>query len=151
MEQYFKLINTSMHGQPGSKIESESFYHDFRLPKSYEIPKMRETSDQSQHIISAQKMKHFPDKVLFYIFYNMPHDKAQLNAANELHNRSWIFCKDTVRWVQSNSTSNGSSKKEINGKKGKQITRNTSKKQDSSIIVFNPLLWKEEVVTLLED
>ena len=45
MEQYFKLIDTSMHGQPGSKIESESFDHDFRLPKSYEIPKMREPND----------------------------------------------------------------------------------------------------------
>ena len=93
-------------------------------------------------------MKHFPDKVLFYIFYNMPHEKAQLNAANELQNRSWIFCKDTVRWVQIPSKKQDQS----TGKKGKQITRN-SKKQDSvqTLLVFNPLLWKEETVTLLED
>lgn len=52
MDQYFKLINTSMHGQPGSKIESESFYHDFRLPKCYEIPKMRD-SNESQQTVSS--------------------------------------------------------------------------------------------------
>jgi len=76
--QYFKLINTHMHGLPGGKVESESFSHDFRLPKCYDIPKFKEMtqSGESVQLISSARCKQFPDKVLFYIFYNMPHDKA---------------------------------------------------------------------------
>ena len=37
MQQYFKLINSQMHGLPGGKVESESFSHDFRLPDCYDI------------------------------------------------------------------------------------------------------------------
>ena len=29
MEEYFKLINSHMHGLPGGKVESESFTPDF--------------------------------------------------------------------------------------------------------------------------
>jgi hypothetical protein len=86
MQQYFKLINTHMHGQPGGRVESESFSQDFRLPKCYDIPKFRESTDNGQLITSA-RCKQFPDKVLFYIFYNMPHDRAQLNASVELQSR----------------------------------------------------------------
>lgn len=42
MHQYFKLINTHMHGLPGGKVESESLSHDFRLPKCYDIQKFRD-------------------------------------------------------------------------------------------------------------
>ena len=79
MEQYFKLVNTHMHGQPGGIVESESFTHDFRLPQCYDMPKFREMTqngDESKQLISPSRCQQFPDKVLFYIFYSMPHDKA---------------------------------------------------------------------------
>lgn len=96
-------------------------------------------------------MKQFPDKVLFYIFYNMPHDKSQLNSSTELQERNWIYLDSSMQWIKPNPQA-PTPKKETNGKKGKQIAR-TSKKQDTqrTVIVFNPLLWKEEIVSLLED
>lgn len=85
MDLYFQSINTSMHGQPGSKVESESLNHEFRLPKCYDIQQIYNQKDSVEtNGISPNKMKQFPDKVLFYIFYNMPHDKSQLSASNEL-------------------------------------------------------------------
>jgi len=77
-----------MHGMPGGLVESESFSHDFRLPKCYDIPKFREAGASSEGgVINSARCKQFPDKVLFYVFYNMPHDKAQLNAYTELQAR----------------------------------------------------------------
>jgi hypothetical protein len=87
------LVNTHMHGLIGGKVESESFSHDFRLPKCYDIPKakLRDITPSStasmgiegeiystdgSMLVSSTRCKQFPDKVLFYIFYNMPHDKA---------------------------------------------------------------------------
>lgn len=76
MEQYFRLINTQMHGQLGGKVESESFSHNFLLPKCYDMPKFREIPPNNTQLISPERCKQFPDKVLFYIFYSTPHDKA---------------------------------------------------------------------------
>ncbi|XP_057525710.1 probable NOT transcription complex subunit VIP2 isoform X2 [Amaranthus tricolor] len=35
---------------------------------------------------------------LFYIFYSMPRDEAQIYAANELYNRGWFYHKDLRLW-----------------------------------------------------
>ncbi|XP_021840262.1 probable NOT transcription complex subunit VIP2 isoform X3 [Spinacia oleracea] len=35
---------------------------------------------------------------LFYIFYSMPRDEAQIYAANELYNRGWFYHKDIRVW-----------------------------------------------------
>ncbi|XVF46449.1 hypothetical protein PTKIN_Ptkin03bG0027500 [Pterospermum kingtungense] len=35
---------------------------------------------------------------LFYIFYSMPKDEAQLYAANELYNRGWFYHKEHQLW-----------------------------------------------------
>ncbi|XP_047310682.1 probable NOT transcription complex subunit VIP2 [Impatiens glandulifera] len=35
---------------------------------------------------------------LFYIFYSMPKDEAQLYAANELYNRGWFYHRDLRLW-----------------------------------------------------
>lgn len=35
---------------------------------------------------------------LFYTFYSMPKDEAQLYAANELHNRGWFYHKELRLW-----------------------------------------------------
>ncbi|MED6158514.1 putative NOT transcription complex subunit vip2 [Stylosanthes scabra] len=40
----------------------------------------------------------FSVETLFYIFYSMPKDEAQLYAANELHNRGWYYHKENRFW-----------------------------------------------------
>ncbi|KAJ8751406.1 hypothetical protein K2173_016609 [Erythroxylum novogranatense] len=40
----------------------------------------------------------FSVETLFYIFYSMPKDEAQLYAANELYNRGWFYHKDHRGW-----------------------------------------------------
>ncbi|KAK3155463.1 hypothetical protein QOZ80_2BG0203590 [Eleusine coracana subsp. coracana] len=40
----------------------------------------------------------FQTLTLFYIFYSMPKDEAQLCAANELYNRGWFYHKEMRLW-----------------------------------------------------
>ncbi|MCO5581238.1 hypothetical protein L7F22_035116 [Adiantum nelumboides] len=40
----------------------------------------------------------FQQGTLFYIFYSMPNDEAQIFAANELYNRSWFYHKELHTW-----------------------------------------------------
>ncbi|XP_057955831.1 probable NOT transcription complex subunit VIP2 isoform X2 [Malania oleifera] len=40
----------------------------------------------------------FPEETLFYIFYSMPKDEAQLYAANELYNRGWFYHREHWLW-----------------------------------------------------
>ena len=50
LRQYFKLINTHLHGVTGGIVESESFEVDYKaqLPKCYDIPKFREAQKGSK-------------------------------------------------------------------------------------------------------
>uniref|UniRef100_A0A0D9VYP7 NOT2/NOT3/NOT5 C-terminal domain-containing protein n=1 Tax=Leersia perrieri TaxID=77586 RepID=A0A0D9VYP7_9ORYZ len=41
----------------------------------------------------------FQTSTLFYIFYSMPKDEAQLCAANELYNRGWFYHKVARAWL----------------------------------------------------
>ncbi|XP_043725727.1 probable NOT transcription complex subunit VIP2 isoform X2 [Telopea speciosissima] len=41
----------------------------------------------------------FQPETLFYIFYSMPKDEAQLYAANELYNRGWFYHRDLRLWL----------------------------------------------------
>ncbi|XP_057449098.1 probable NOT transcription complex subunit VIP2 isoform X3 [Lotus japonicus] len=41
----------------------------------------------------------FSVETLFYIFYSMPKDEAQLYAANELNNRGWFYHKELRLWL----------------------------------------------------
>jgi CCR4-NOT transcriptional regulation complex NOT5 subunit len=45
-------------------------------------------------------LKRTPDKVLFYQFYNMPLDRQQVEAAQELSTRGWKYKKSTMRWYR---------------------------------------------------
>ena len=63
-------------------------------------------------------MKDFPDTVLFYMFYNMPNDRAQLSAAQLLKSRGWSYVSEEMRWVKV--------------------------KEGNSFVRFNPDLWEEE-------
>ncbi|XP_057978877.1 probable NOT transcription complex subunit VIP2 isoform X2 [Malania oleifera] len=40
----------------------------------------------------------FQVETLFYIFYSMPKDEAQLYAANELYNRGWFYHREHRLW-----------------------------------------------------
>ncbi|KAM7254359.1 hypothetical protein ACFE04_028591 [Oxalis oulophora] len=40
----------------------------------------------------------FTVETLFYIFYSMPRDEAQIFAANELYNRGWFYHKEHRLW-----------------------------------------------------
>ncbi|XP_015688785.1 probable NOT transcription complex subunit VIP2 isoform X2 [Oryza brachyantha] len=46
--------------------------------------------------IHFQKFQTF---TLFYIFYSMPRDEAQLWAANELYTRGWFYHKEVCVWL----------------------------------------------------
>jgi hypothetical protein len=64
--------------------ESESFNHEFLLPKSYDMPTVRDHNQASREAstpVTTERCKVLPDHVLFYIFYSMPFDRAQLNAS----------------------------------------------------------------------
>ncbi|KAJ4952395.1 hypothetical protein NE237_029227 [Protea cynaroides] len=41
----------------------------------------------------------FQPETLFYIFYSMPKEEAQLYAANELHNRGWFYHREHRLWL----------------------------------------------------
>ncbi|KAF8379437.1 hypothetical protein HHK36_028872 [Tetracentron sinense] len=41
----------------------------------------------------------FQPETLFYIFYSMPKDEAQLYAANELYSRGWLYHKELRLWL----------------------------------------------------
>ncbi|CAH2038629.1 unnamed protein product [Thlaspi arvense] len=55
-------------------------------------------------------------ETLFYVFYSMPKDEAQLYSANELYNRGWFYHKEHMLWfmrvgeplVKSNAYERGS-------------------------------------------
>ena len=41
-----------------------------------------------------------PEKVLFYMFYNMPFDRQQVEAAQELERRGWKYKEADMRWYK---------------------------------------------------
>ncbi|XP_022883024.1 probable NOT transcription complex subunit VIP2 isoform X2 [Olea europaea var. sylvestris] len=45
----------------------------------------------------------FQLETLFYIFYSMPKDEAQLYAANELYNRGWFYHREHRLWFMRNA------------------------------------------------
>jgi hypothetical protein len=56
-----------------------------------------------------------------------------------------------MRWIKANSSSKQSSTKDKKkrGNNSKEDTEDPSNTR--TVIVFNPLLWKEEIVNLIED
>nr|XP_024358004.1 probable NOT transcription complex subunit VIP2 isoform X2 [Physcomitrium patens] len=64
---------------------------DFVVPPCY---------DQKAPQLQPNHFTKFQDNTLFYIFYSMPRDEAQLCAANELLNRGWVFHKELKRWLK---------------------------------------------------
>jgi CCR4-NOT transcriptional regulation complex NOT5 subunit len=45
-------------------------------------------------------IKRAPEKVLFYIFYNMILDEKQVESAKELESRGWKYAPKEMRWFR---------------------------------------------------
>jgi CCR4-NOT transcriptional regulation complex NOT5 subunit len=43
-------------------------------------------------------IKRAPEKILFYMFYNMPFERQQHDAAKELESRGWKYDETNMRW-----------------------------------------------------
>ncbi|KAL6967432.1 putative NOT transcription complex subunit vip2 [Sarracenia purpurea var. burkii] len=65
---------------------------EFSVPQCY-YAKQPSALDQQSYFTK------FPMDTLFYIFYSMPKDEAQLYAANELYNRCWFYHRDLHLWL----------------------------------------------------
>ncbi|KAL9225384.1 hypothetical protein vseg_001317 [Gypsophila vaccaria] len=64
---------------------------DFNVPECY--------SAKQPPILNQGYFAKFQLQTLFYIFYSMPKDEAQIYAANELYNRGWFYHKDLRLWL----------------------------------------------------
>ncbi|KAJ0978141.1 hypothetical protein J5N97_013615 [Dioscorea zingiberensis] len=84
---------------------SSNLYKSFASPWSdepvkgepeYSIPNCYH-SKQSPPLTQGHYAR-FQPWTLFYIFYSMPKDEAQLYAANELYSRGWLYHKEHQVW-----------------------------------------------------
>lgn len=73
-------------------FENDCLEPAIQFPESLKLNKQFE--------VSPQFLKRVPDKVLFYIFYNMPFDKQQIDAAKELESRGWKYTEMSMRWYR---------------------------------------------------
>ncbi|KAG8072656.1 hypothetical protein GUJ93_ZPchr0006g41483 [Zizania palustris] len=64
---------------------------DFHIPACY-------TAEQPPALTPIHFQK-FQTPTLFYIFYSMPKDEAQLGAAQELYNRGWFYHRELQLWL----------------------------------------------------
>ncbi|KAI3742470.1 hypothetical protein L1987_60153 [Smallanthus sonchifolius] len=63
---------------------------EFTVPQCYHA--------KQPPILNQGYFSKFQLNTLFYIFYSMPKDEAQLYAANELYNRGWFYHRDHRLW-----------------------------------------------------
>lgn len=63
---------------------------DFTVPQCYYA--------KQAPVLNQRYFSKFQLNTLFYIFYSMPQDEAQLYAANELYNRGWIYHREHRLW-----------------------------------------------------
>ncbi|RDX95420.1 putative NOT transcription complex subunit VIP2, partial [Mucuna pruriens] len=84
---------------------SENLYKTFRSPWSDEPAKGDPEFSVLQCYYAKQPpalhqgyFSKFSVETLFYIFYSMPKDEAQLYAANELYKRGWFYHKEHRLW-----------------------------------------------------
>eukprot|EP01099_Mayorella_cantabrigiensis_P000618 TRINITY_DN126_c0_g2_i2.p1 TRINITY_DN126_c0_g2~~TRINITY_DN126_c0_g2_i2.p1 ORF type:complete len:704 (-),score=159.28 TRINITY_DN126_c0_g2_i2:3-1949(-) len=85
----------------------ESLYPSFVSPFA-EAPSRREPEFLLPHCYYVQppllpprsKLGLLSDETIFYIFYSMPKDPLQADAATELYNRDWRYHKEHQRWFR---------------------------------------------------
>ena len=76
-----------------SNTYDELMSDNFRTPKSFLM---------QQRELPADFYKRTTEKTLFFMFYNLPKDQLQSNAADELARRGWKYLSCTMRWKKDN-------------------------------------------------
>ena len=112
--------------QPNEQInfEDDCLEPKIQFPESLKLNK--------QFDVTPQFLKRVPDKVLFYIFYNMPFDKQQIDAAKELESRGWKYTEKNMRWYRKEVPSNSA--------KGSKQSQ-TSISSQGATQMFDPERW----------
>ncbi|XP_047095318.1 probable NOT transcription complex subunit VIP2 isoform X2 [Lolium rigidum] len=93
---------------------------DFQIPACY--------SAEQPPALQPFNFPKFQIMTLFYIFYSMPKDAAQLYAANELYNKGWFYHKEYRVWLTRNP-SVAPAAKNPHGERG-------------SYLFFDPNIWE---------
>ncbi|XP_042504694.1 probable NOT transcription complex subunit VIP2 [Macadamia integrifolia] len=65
--------------------------HEYTVPECYYA--------KPPPVLHQGYFSKFQPETLFYIFYSMPRDEAQLYAANELYNRGWFYHRELRLWL----------------------------------------------------
>ncbi|GFZ20565.1 NOT2 / NOT3 / NOT5 family [Actinidia rufa] len=82
----------NLHKTFGSPWSDEPAKGDpeFSLPQCYNA--------KQPPALTRSCFSKFPLDTVFYIFYSMPKDEAQIYAANELYNRGWFYHRERQQW-----------------------------------------------------
>ncbi|KAL9135451.1 MAG: hypothetical protein Q9175_003362 [Cornicularia normoerica] len=94
---------------------------DFRLPECYTVDNI--------HAV-REKIPHFSDETLFWIFYTQPRDIIQEFAAAELTNRNWRFHTDLKMWLTKDITL-------------PEPIQMSLEKEQGSYVFFNQMAWEK--------
>ncbi|XP_059078065.1 probable NOT transcription complex subunit VIP2 [Cryptomeria japonica] len=115
----------------------------YKLPSCYlrQVPKLhKENLVTTVYNMFPSYIADLNQDTLFFIFYSTPNDEAQLLAANELHNRDWLYHKQLRVWLKHN------------GSEQPKIKTNTYEK--GSYVYFDPHKWsyiEKEELTVFYD
>ncbi|GLJ31436.1 hypothetical protein SUGI_0630860 [Cryptomeria japonica] len=140
-------VTTLAMGRDKDTLNSyDNLYCSHNFPWSARIP-----NPQPQYKLPSCYLRQVPklhpsyiadlnQDTLFFIFYSTPNDEAQLLAANELHNRDWLYHKQLRVWLKHN------------GSEQPKIKTNTYEK--GSYVYFDPHKWsyiEKEELTVFYD
>ncbi|KAL6501652.1 hypothetical protein OROGR_026785 [Orobanche gracilis] len=64
---------------------------EYNVPECYHV--------KQTPLLKQSHFARFRPETLFFIFYSMPKDEAQLFAANELYNRGWFYHRELRLWL----------------------------------------------------
>ncbi|KAK9055403.1 hypothetical protein SSX86_026486 [Deinandra increscens subsp. villosa] len=84
-ENLYKTFGSPWLDEPTTKGPPE-----FNVPQCY--------YSKQPPVLNQGYLSKFQLNTLFYIFYSMPKDEAQLYAANELYNRGWFYHREHRLW-----------------------------------------------------
>ncbi|KAL6768737.1 NOT2 [Auxenochlorella protothecoides x Auxenochlorella symbiontica] len=101
-------------GEPAGKVDAE-----FKTPACYQHNPLR---------LSQAYFSKFQPDTLFYVFYGMPGEDAQVLAAEELTNRGWYFHKELQAWLTMVP--------------GTEPTQKTDRFERGAFFVFEPATWE---------
>lgn len=101
---------------------------DFRLPECYTVDNIHRV---------REKIPHFSDETLFWIFYTQPRDIVQELAASELTNRNWRFHTDLKMWLTKDITL-------------PEPIQMSVEKEQGSYVFFNQMAWEKVRVSNFE-